>query len=66
MDLRGRLGECRGQRLHQGFPLLDEVEDRAPGRARAQPRQAGEKLDQTLDLGGSHEAGGPAATTLLG
>ena len=40
-----------GQRREQLLALLDEMQRRPPGRAGAEPGQAGEKLDETLDLG---------------
>ena len=49
----------RGKRRHDLLALLDEKQRRAPRRAGAEPRQAGEQGDQTLDLGsgsgGRHE-----------
>ncbi len=49
-----------GKRRHDLFALLDEEQRGAARRARAEPRQAGEQLDQTLDLGsgggGGHES----------
>ena len=49
----------RGKRRHDLLALLDEKQRRAPRRARAEPRQAGEQGDQALDLGsgsgGRHE-----------
>src|SRR6185312_10466911 len=48
--------ERRGQRDHQLVLLLDELQHGTPRRARPQPRQAREKLDQLLDLGsGGHQ-----------
>ena len=40
-----------GERRHQLLALLDEMQRRAPRRARPEPRQPGQELDQALDLG---------------
>src|SRR3984893_1506006 len=56
----GRLGECRCERLEQALPPLEEVQRRAPRRARAEPRKLGEELDQRIELGHRFGARAPA------
>ena len=51
LDLLQRGLHRRGKRRHDLLALLDQKERRAARRAGAEPRQAGEQLDQTLDLG---------------
>ena len=50
-DLVDRLGERGGERTHQLVLLLDHVQRGAAGRAGAEPRHLGQKLDQSLDFG---------------
>ena len=45
-DRLGRPRQRRGQRLHQDFAPLDQMQRRAPRRARPEPRQFGQQLDQ--------------------
>src|SRR6185437_11932585 len=50
--------ERRGQRDHQLVLFLDELQHRAPRRARPEAGQAREELDQLLDFGsGGHQNG---------
>src|SRR5262249_33744150 len=51
------------ERRHDLLALLDQEQRRAPRRARAEPRQAGEQLDQAFDLGPGDGGGhtGPLA-----
>jgi hypothetical protein len=51
-----RLGERGRQGIEQLLLLLDEMQRRAPRRARPEPRQPRQELDQTLDLGACRRA----------
>ena len=55
-DFLGRRGERRGERQQQRFAFLDEMEHGTARRARAETGQAGQQLDQTVDLGNGHRA----------
>src|SRR3546814_7677366 len=46
--------ERREQWRERALALLHQVQHRAPRRARAEPRQAGELLDERFDFGGGH------------
>jgi hypothetical protein len=51
LDLVDRHLQGAGQRRHQRLALLDQMQRRAPRRARAKPRQPRQELDQTFDFG---------------
>ena len=44
-----RVGQRGAERLHQRLALLQEMQRHAPRRARAEPGQPAEQLDQPLD-----------------
>ena len=56
-DLVHRGLQRGGERRHQQFALLDEMQRGAARRARAEPRQPGKQLDQAFDFG-SGDGGG--------
>jgi len=56
LDLFDRGLQGRGERRHQRLALLDEMQRRAARRARTEPRQPCQELDQTLDLGTCRDA----------
>ena len=48
---------ARGERRHQRLALLDQMQRRAPRRARAKPRQPRQQLDQAFDFGSGNGRG---------
>ena len=46
-----------GERRHQRLALLDQVQRRAPRRARLELRQPRQQLDQTFDFGAGNRGG---------
>ena len=51
LDLVDRHLQRAGERRHQRLALLDQMQRRAPRRARPKPRQPRQQLDQALDFG---------------
>ncbi len=51
MDSRAGFGERGGERLQQALAALQQEERGTPRRARTEPGQLGEMLDETIDLG---------------
>ena len=62
-DVLGRLLQGRGEGQHEGLRLLDHLERRPARRARPEARQAGEQLDQAIEIADGHDRrAGPAHT----
>ncbi|GCC47986.1 hypothetical protein chiPu_0031862, partial [Chiloscyllium punctatum] len=57
LDLVDRDLQRRGQRRHQRFALLDQMQRRAPRRTRTQARQPRQQLDQAFNLGAGDACG---------
>ena len=57
LDFLHRRFQRGGKRRHQQFALFDEMQRRAPRRARAQSRQPRQQLNQALDFGSGNGGG---------
>ncbi|OIQ68392.1 hypothetical protein GALL_500140 [mine drainage metagenome] len=63
LDLVNRNLKRGGERGHQRFALLDQMQRRAPSRAGSEPRQPRQKLDQAFDFGTGDRGGHGSAET---
>jgi hypothetical protein len=57
LDLVDRDLQRAGERRHQRLALLDQMQRRAPRRARPEPRQARQELDQAFDFRAGNAGG---------